>query len=611
MRKLIYILTLFLMIASCGTKKEKKQESTDDTNMFPQADAVFLKLQKEYTLHKDGSVDYREKKKLKLLTHTAFNRLYGETFIVFNPRFQKLLIKESKTIMANGKTVKTPDNAFNDVLPRSAAGFPAANHLLERVVTHTALEVNSTIILEYLLKSAKGFYPAFIGNEIIQQSSPAKEISIKLNVPAGTKLNYKLLNDSSKVKISNSDSVDIYEWNFENVAALHHENNMGSAELPRLIFNNKTFEEQQNILLTNDAYKLNTNDAIDREVENAIKRKRNDYEKLEAIQSLVINNLTLKNVKPEYMGFEVRTAADIWESTVATPMEKAIVLSAMLQQAGFKSQIHLLLPIYINNNEGSLLNIEQALIYLPQIGETSMYISPVANTGENMKYKVDRKNIVVWKKSGEIKSISNMAGNRTNVKGYLKLPEEGNLKAEISGTFTNKMCPYIQLSKDKDYANNLLTTVSKSKITSITPNEVIVDFLVNNREIIKEQQGYYSFELPHNTQGADAVLPHTLISERNNPLALKYSFSEKYKYTIELADYLVAAVQPIELNEEYSFGSIEINIKTKGHKVFITREIKINNKVINVSEYHDFRKLVNYWNLPKYRTMRFRIKGEL
>ena len=46
--------------------------------------------------------------------------------------------------MADGKKVKAPENAINEILPAFAAGAPAFNSLREMVITHTALERGAT-----------------------------------------------------------------------------------------------------------------------------------------------------------------------------------------------------------------------------------------------------------------------------------------------------------------------------------------------------------------------------------------------------------------------------------------------------------------------------------
>ncbi len=66
---------------------------------------------------------------MTLFTHTAMNGTYGESFIVYNPQYQELKINSSYTKQKDGTIIKTPDNAFVEVLPRNAADAPAYNHL--------------------------------------------------------------------------------------------------------------------------------------------------------------------------------------------------------------------------------------------------------------------------------------------------------------------------------------------------------------------------------------------------------------------------------------------------------------------------------------------------
>ena len=102
-------------------------------------DAVYHQLIKEFTIHEDGSYDSHFFKKLELKTPFAFNRLFGETFVVYNPDYQDLKINKAYTVMADGSRNPSPENAFNEVLPRQASNFPAYSHLREMVITHTGL----------------------------------------------------------------------------------------------------------------------------------------------------------------------------------------------------------------------------------------------------------------------------------------------------------------------------------------------------------------------------------------------------------------------------------------------------------------------------------------
>ena len=76
-------------------------------------EAEFIKITKDYTFQPDGSYEIRYTKQLKINTHIAFNNLYGETFIVYNPNYQSIKINSSYTEQADGSIIKAPENAFN------------------------------------------------------------------------------------------------------------------------------------------------------------------------------------------------------------------------------------------------------------------------------------------------------------------------------------------------------------------------------------------------------------------------------------------------------------------------------------------------------------------
>ena len=123
------------------------------TTVYGASEAEYKKLAKTWTLNADGSQEFRYDMELTLFTHTAMNGTYGESFIVYNPQYQELKINSSYTKQKDGTIIKTPDNAFVEVLPRNAADAPAYNHLKEMVVVHTGLELGATIYLDYTVTS--------------------------------------------------------------------------------------------------------------------------------------------------------------------------------------------------------------------------------------------------------------------------------------------------------------------------------------------------------------------------------------------------------------------------------------------------------------------------
>lgn len=181
------------------------------------SEAEFRKLSKTYTLRADGGQEVRVQKELTLFTHAAMNSLYGETFIVYDPDFQKLEIHESYTRQKDGTVIKTPANALVEVLPSAAANAPAYNRLKEMVVVHTGLELGATIVLDYSIVSKAGYLPELDVCCPVKELSPIKEYTFRLNVPAGKAVHYELLNASAKPAITQGSGMKTFTWTLKDV----------------------------------------------------------------------------------------------------------------------------------------------------------------------------------------------------------------------------------------------------------------------------------------------------------------------------------------------------------------------------------------------------------
>lgn len=184
------------------------------------AEATFRKLVKTYTLHADGSQEMRVYKELTLHTHTAMNGMYGESFIVYDPQYQTLKINASYTRQNDGTEVKTPANAFVEVLPAAAADAPAYNRLREMVVVHTGLELGATIVLDYSIVSRPDYLPEIDICESVKERSPIKEYVCKVEVPAGKEVHYELMNANVRPEIKTDGTVKKLTWTMKNVAPL-------------------------------------------------------------------------------------------------------------------------------------------------------------------------------------------------------------------------------------------------------------------------------------------------------------------------------------------------------------------------------------------------------
>lgn len=181
-------------------------------------EAEFKKIARTYTLNADGSQTLRVQKELTIYTHAAMNRTYGETFIQYDPLYQQVKINSSYTKQKDGTLIKTPQNAFVEVLPQSAADAPAYNRLKELVVVHTGLDLGSTIYLDYTISTKADYLPALDFLYPVKELSPINELTLKVEVPKGKPLHYATWNLPLQPVAGTDGDKQTLTWTLKNIA---------------------------------------------------------------------------------------------------------------------------------------------------------------------------------------------------------------------------------------------------------------------------------------------------------------------------------------------------------------------------------------------------------
>lgn len=304
------------------------------------SEAIFDKLEKSYTLHADGSMEYRCKKEVKLNTHLAFNNLYGETFIVYNPRFQAIKIHTAYTKQADGNIIQVPDNAYNEVLPRAASDAPAYNHLKEMVITHTGLEIGATIFLDYSVITRPGYYAELDINDVLQEQSPVKEYKVNITIPADKQLTYSLTGKNVKPAITEQNGNRLYRWNLKNIppASLEPYQPLNNKNVPYLTAStypsaDAPLKAIAGLLDGNlpEEWKTFTHTLI--------KDKANDKDKIETLHNYVVKQIATIPLNLPETGYQLRPNHEVLKSSYGTVAEKTNLLIGMLQAAGYQPEL--------------------------------------------------------------------------------------------------------------------------------------------------------------------------------------------------------------------------------------------------------------------------------
>jgi hypothetical protein len=579
----------------------------------PTSDAVFEKIEKTYTLNEDGSIDYSYYKKLKLLTHLSFNRLYGETFIVYNPLHQQLKINKAIITQKDGKVVTAPVNAFNEVLPQFAADAPYYNYLREMVVTHAGTEIDAVIELDYTIHSDPNYFPALMADEVLVETSPILEETIIIRVPDWKNLYFKVFNLRTVPVVTKSDGFNEYHFTFIELKEDTHEPGQPSdnSHLPRLVFSTFSAVASQHFLAQQDALQYKANQSMKDEVAKIKKESKDDLSVVLKIQDLVVNNINTYSIPGEFTGFVARNPIETWNSNGGTPFEKCLLMTTLYREAGINAEPLMVEPTSVLNDTVGVLN--QVTDYLVQVNARELeqiILSPVVLNDQNLTYSMAGKTMFVLnEKKPQIFKPKEKYLSKIELEGSFVLNDSMAVRGHAELLLSELANPFYKIKKDSSAAKQLIgggltakdITSFKLINSSQVRSNIKFDFL--QKQPVKNQKNYYFCNLPQCKNGSDSWHINYLSAERITPFELPFSVDEQCTLTFTIPDD-VKLVNQLELTEvKTGFGELALSILQNGNKIIVKRNLTITEKVIPVSDYKVFKQMMDLWNEAKYREL--------
>ena len=520
--------------------------------------------------------------------------------------------------MADGSKVITPPNAFNEVLPRDAAFSATANHMKEMVVTHTATEMGATIFLDYTLTSAKGYLPGFMGNVLIQESSPIAELEVIVRIPSDQELNHRMIGLRTGPEIKIEANQKVYVWKFNGVQASPKEPLQGKYQLsaPRLLFTTVIgVAETINWLTNQQAFELQINDEMKAWTDNLRSKQTEEIETLMTIQKAVVENIVFERYNPEWLAYRARTPEEIWKSNGGNKLEKTLLLATLLKYANFNATPAIVGPKSLFDEKAINLTIFDDFVLIVNTKSFgTIYMSAVEISNQSLEYSLAQNIFIPLSKGISRAPVEPVKmDNKINIKGTISFNEElkpsGIMVVELTGANN----PFLLLQNDKGKFKSLISNkmikdddAISIKNSNVAKSELLVK--VESTESISDNNGYYSWQLPVITGGFEKWRIAYLDKTRQSNLFLPYPIVEKYSYTITLPlDYTLINKR---FNERLknNVGTVSVEIKPKGNQIEINRELKLNTQMIYQIDYNEFRNMINFWLDKNLSTVVFKKK---
>ena len=546
------------------------------TTVFGASEAEYKKLAKTWTLNADGSQEFRYDMELTLFTHTAMNGTYGESFIVYNPQYQELKINSSYTKQKDGTIIKTPDNAFVEVLPRNAADAPAYNHLKEMVIVHTGLELGATIYLDYTVTSKPGYLPEVDIFEELLQSSPVKEYTLTIVIPEAKELAYTLTNNPAKASVKRSGGTCTTSWTLRNLPA--------SSRAPFVYVKNgdvpflaaTTYASEGEALATLlKQFNPSGDPQLTTLAESLTEGEKKDEDKLEAILEYTTNHIANNGLTLDQTGYRLRPADAVMSTAYGTEVEKANLLAGLLDGAGFKAEPMATYQAYADKGL-ALKAVDQLFVSCMVNGE--LYLFSTSSTHRPQTVNFDR---------------TPLFSLQTGKPVAIAVPQDYQIKSDIAVRF-------------KD---GKVTTSTKESVGK----ELMPYFTTGNSENeqtapLKVENGYATISLPDAEYGFSHLPYGYLNSQRKENLLIPRPVNEVYTYTIECPENMELRTPETDKTIRNAAGSLTISVKKNGRTATVTRSLELNKQLYTPAEYKDLRQLLTEWSDVNGKTLLFSVR---
>ena len=569
--KRIYLISLFLLVCMIPA--------------LAASEAEYNKLSKTYILNSDGSQEFRYSMELTLFTHAAMNRTYGESFIIYNPVYQELKIHTSYTKQKDGTIIRTPENAFVEVLPRQAAEAPAFNNLKEMVVVHTGLELGATIYLDYSIISKPGYLPELDISDAIELASPVKDYTITIKAPENKPLFYDLSNSAVKPVVKISNGVKEVTWKMRNLPAVSRAPQASAMGGNIILLTVSGFASNDEAMMyLNKQLTSSGNTSVTNLLRTIIKDKNTNTEKLYAILNHVIDNVDFIGLPLKETGFRLRSVDEITASAYATEAEKINLLAFLLNAAGIKSEVA---AAYFNNsniNSCGLSAVNELFVITIADGKQYMLTPKRKNMSEAGWYAGYAKFACV---SNPDKTITIETPSIELDYRYLISLEPEKAEINVAATVGKSFIPYTD--------NYSTTYMANDKNGKEEKGDVFSTFSYSTSQQFNNIDKYIIFSLPDSPNSLSHASYKNYNSKRSEHLLLPYKAKESFKYTINLPDNMELKTHASTKTIDNNAGKTTISIKQTGNMVEVTRTLEIKKQLISPADYSAFRTIMIEW----------------
>ena len=526
----------------------------------PEKDAVYKLVSKSYTLNTDGSTEFRKRTELQIFTRMTFDH-FGETFITYNPDFQELIINEAYTIRKDGSKVETPRNAFNPMLPEGCTKCERLNGIHTMVVTHTALEYDAVIVLDYTIRSKNFFFQELLEKVDLQEEVPVEKYVLSVTTPDYKPAKFVLNGKLSYTESENSNkNMKTTTMTFADLSALPTDEYLFPGEYKAVTF--YTMDEPHHIvgkIAQQNAMQKFSNQKITDFFRSRVKEDMTDMDKVLSVRDYIHDNIQTNHLDARVLNYMFASPQQVWESNCALPIEKNILLAGVLQSLGYDAQF-----VFLTE---TLTKDPTSMVYV-KVGEIYYYIS--ANEVEDLSLYV-------------LHPKASFIGLDDQQWAQGKIDIKVDVVADIIIDKGNLSNPQVEV-KRKNVESPLTETLRPQEIE------------VAKASVSQINNKYYELTIDDGNYGTQ-VRSVNIHNDRQYDVCTDGAV-EKYAYTVKLPANVRVLTKPVHKEITVEKAKLLIDVQINGQTVSITRQLNLPFDWVTAKSAKAFKAMMGEWEAP-------------
>ena len=526
----------------------------------PEKDAVYKLISKSYTLNTDGSTEFRKRTELQIFTRMTFDH-FGETFITYNPDFQELIINEAYTIRKDGSKVETPQNAFNPMLPEGCTKCERLNGIRTMVVTHTALEYDAVIVLDYTIRSKNFFFQELLEKVDLQEEVPVEKYVVSVTTPDYKPAKFQLNGENlvyTKTETTDKDFVTTV-YTFSNLPEHPTDEYLFPSVYASLTF--FTMDKAENLvgkMAQQNSIQKFDNQKITDFFTSRFTEEMTDMDKVLSVRDYIHDNIQTNHLDASVLNYMFASPQQVWESNCALPIEKNILLAGVLQSLGNDAQL-----AFMGNSLASDL---KTVVRIQRNGATD-YIS--ANEIEELSLDAFFAPATLIMQDGK---IENVTAQPISVERVAEITIE-------SGKLDD---PVVKMEQKVESPKMKYLQVHGIGATKVSVSQL--------------SDKYYEMTIDDGEYGTE-VRSVNIHNDRKYDVDTKES-SEKYGYAVKLPANVRCLTKTSHKEITVEGAKLLIDVVVGGNTVMITRTLSLPKEGISAKSSKKFKAMMGEWEAP-------------